>query len=207
MFWIENVVDLKMRNVGYFFLFTGKKRWLWKKCSCFIIGTGSILHCSVAIPVSFQQIFWLVEGIWYFQPHHKKTLFPPPLIPPPPTHKHFPGILPKNLLHTTTFSIPVLIFLPCLHFSSCLFIFAAMREFGQLFSSIFSSFLAKIQHQFIGEKRSQWNISISLWGTESNRVPMPLNPCASLWFNIEPLCELRTNTLPYRTTPCDSLSN
>lgn len=107
----------------------------------------------------------------------------------PPAHHHF------------------LIFLPCLHFSSCLFIFAAMREFGQLFSSIFSSFLAKIQHQFIGEKRSQWNISISLWGTESNRVPMPLNPCASLWFNIEPLCELRTNTLPYRTTPCDSLSN
>lgn len=137
----------------------------------------------------------------------QEDIISPPLDSTPPTHKHFPGILPKNLLHTTTFSIPVLIFLPCLHFSSCLFIFAAMREFGQLFSSIFSSFLAKIQHQFIGEKRSQWNISISLWGTESNRVPMPLNPCASLWFNIEPLCELRTNTLPYRTTPCDSLSN
>lgn len=120
---------------------------------------------------------------------------------------HFPGILPQNFLHTTSFSIPILIFLPCLHFSSCLFIFAAMREFGQLFSSFFFCFLFG-KNTIVGSSgSSQRNISISLWGTKSNRVPMPLKPCASLWFNIEPLCELRTNTLPYRTTPCDSLSN
>lgn len=205
MFWIEKVVDLKMRNVGYFFLFTGKKRWLWKKCSCFIIGTGSILHCSVAIPVSFQQIFWLVEGIWYFQPHHKKTLFPPPLIPPPQLTNTFLASSPRTSctppLSPSQFSFS---------FPACIFplAFLFLLPWGSLGSSFPAFFLPFWQkYNTSSSGRSQWNISISLWGTESNRVPMPLNPCASLWFNIEPLCELRTNTLPYRTTPCDSLSN
>lgn len=64
----------------------------------------------------------------------QEDIISPPLDSIPPTHKHFPGILPKNLLHTTTFSFS---------FPACIFplAFLFLLPWGSLGSSFPAFFL------------------------------------------------------------------